>query len=108
MRPWYQIHFSTLFVLAIVVAALVFINIPGDRMEIVSNRFYHGWPYHYFDREGSEHSFWSFTGTATRFDGRALLLNVLAAACIVALVACACELWIRRSGTCCGLERVHF
>jgi hypothetical protein len=63
MRPWYKIHFSTLFVLAIVLAGLVFINIPGERTgpyAQISYRFYHGWPYHYFDRLGADYTYWSF------------------------------------------------
>lgn len=98
MRPWYKIHFSTMVVMALVAGCLAFINIPGERTSIVSHRFYHGWPYHYFDREGAQNSFWSFAGTAPTFHGDALLLNVLTALCLVALVACACELWIRRNG----------
>jgi hypothetical protein len=98
MRPWYKIHFSTLFVLAIVLVVLIFVNVPGEQTSIVSDRFYHGWPYHYFDREGTPHSFWSFAGTAPHFHGEALLLNVLTAFCLVGLTACACELWIRRNG----------
>jgi hypothetical protein len=101
MRPWYRIHFSTLFVLAIVLAGLVFINIPGERTgpyARISNRFYHGWPYHYFDRLGSEFTYWSFAGADKRFHTKALVLNLLAVSCIAALVACVCELWIRRNG----------
>jgi hypothetical protein len=101
MRPWYKIHFSTLFVLAIVLAGLVFINIPGERTgpyAQISYRFYHGWPYHYFDRLGADYTYWSFNGADKRFHTKALVLNLLAAICIAALVACVCELWIRRNG----------
>ena len=105
MRPWYKIHFATLSILAIVLAWLVFINIPGDVIhEYQRNRFYHGWPYHYYERVGEAYSYWSFvqpTGWAGRppqFVPQALLLNALAAICILALVACPCELWIRRNG----------
>jgi len=101
MRPWYRIHLSTLFVLAVVFAMLVFINIPGERTgpyAHISYRFYHGWPHHYFDRLGSDYSYWSFAGADKRFHAKALVLNLLAAFCITALVACACELWIRRNG----------
>jgi hypothetical protein len=105
MRPWYRIHWPTLFVLAIVLAWLVFINIPGDPINALwSNRFYHGWPYHYYVRGGEDHSYWSFTqptpwfGKPPQFDVQALLLNVLIAICIVALAACPCELWIRHNG----------
>src|SRR5687767_12503879 len=98
MRPWYRIHRSTLVVLALVGACLVFINIPGDPVVINSKEFQHGWPYHYFKREGADHSFWSFSGTRGRFYPEALLLNTAAALCIVALVACICELWIRQNG----------
>jgi hypothetical protein len=98
MRPWYRFHFSTLFVLAIVLAGLVFINIPGDRPPQSPYRFSHGWPYVYLERLGAEHAFWTFSGTTKKFDRAALALNVLAALCIVALVALPCELWIRRNG----------
>lgn len=98
MRPWYRIHCSTLSVLAIVLAGLVFINIPGDRMLGDSGRYHHGWPYFYFERSAQPRTWWSFSGTSTEFHLDALLLNVLAAACITALAACAAELWIRRYG----------
>jgi hypothetical protein len=98
LRPWYRIHFSTLSVLAVVLAGFVFINIPGDRTSLISNRFYHGWPYHYYEREGTQHSYWSFTGTTPQFHVEALLLNLLTAFCLLALTACASELWIRRNG----------
>jgi hypothetical protein len=98
MRPWYKIHFSTLFVLAIVLAVLVFINIPGDRPPMSPFRYSHGWPYVYLERLGTEHAFWTFAGMTKKFDGSALALNALAALCIVALVALPCELWIRRNG----------
>ena len=98
MRPWYRIHFSTLFVLAIVLAGLVFINIPGDRPPKSPYRFSHGWPYVYLERLGAEHAFWTFAGMTKKFDRAALALNALAALCIVALVALPCELWIRRNG----------
>lgn len=105
MRPWYRIHVSTLSILAIVLAWLVFINIPGDQIDpFWPRRFYHGWPYHYYDRVGEEYSYWSFAqptpwlGKPPRFDTQALLLNALTAICILALVVCPCELWIRRNG----------
>jgi hypothetical protein len=98
MRPWYRFHFSTLFVLAIVLAGLIFINIPGDRAPMRPFRYFHGWPYVYLERLGAEHAFWTFAGTTKMFDRAALALNVLAALCIVALVALPCELWIRRNG----------
>jgi hypothetical protein len=99
MRPWYRIHRSSLGVIALVIAWFVFINIPGEQPYLLSNdRFEHGWPYCYFDRKGRDHSFWSFAGSTPRFYGEALLLNVLTAFCVTALVACACELWIRRNG----------
>jgi hypothetical protein len=98
MRPWYKIHLSTLFVLAIVLAGLVFINIPGDRALRESGRFHHGWPYFYFERDGQSRSWWTFTGAVSEFHVGGLLLNLLTMLCIVALVACACELWIRRFG----------
>jgi len=97
-RPWYRIHRSTLVVLAIVLAWLVFINVPGDRGPHWPFRFYHGWPYHYFERGGAEYAFWSFAGTAPRFHPEALVLNAVTALCIQALIACPCELWIRRNG----------
>jgi hypothetical protein len=97
-RPWYRIHRSTFVVLVLVGACLVFINIPGDPDSIKSNEFQHGWPYHYFKRVGAAHSFWSFSGTRGMFYLDALLLNAAAALCIVALVACICELWIRQNG----------
>jgi hypothetical protein len=52
----------------------------------------------YLERLGAEHAFWTFAGTTKMFDRAALALNVLAALCIVALVALPCELWIRRNG----------
>src|SRR5688572_32251007 len=42
-RPWYRFHFSTLGVMALVVAWMVFINIPGERTSIISDRLDHGW-----------------------------------------------------------------
>ena len=98
MRPWYRIHVSTLCVLVIVLAGFVFINIPGDRVLRDNRRFHHGWPYLYFEREGAARSWWSFAGTAQELHVGALLLNILTGLCIAALVACACELWIRRFG----------
>lgn len=105
VRPWYRIHLSTLSVVAIVLAWMVFINIPGDQIhDFWPRRFYHGWPYHYYERVGEEYSYWSFDqptpwlGKPPRFDTQALLLNALTAICILALVACPCELWIRRNG----------
>jgi len=98
MRPWYRIHFSTLFVLAIVLAWLVFVNIPGDRLLKYQGRFHHGWPYHYFERTAAERSWWSFAGVFPQFHAGALALNILTAFCIVALAAWACEIWIRRFG----------
>jgi hypothetical protein len=97
-RPWYRIHPATLGVIAVVVAWLVFINIPGDRVLRDNRRFHHGWPYLYFEREGAARSWWSFAGTTPEFHIDALLLNILTALCIAGLVACACELWIRRFG----------
>jgi hypothetical protein len=85
-------------VLAIVLAALVFINIPGDRAPMRPFRYSHGWPYVYLERLGAEHAFWTFAGMTKQFDRAALALNALAALCIVALVALPCELWIRRNG----------
>src|SRR5688500_13461366 len=98
MRPWYRIHFSTLFVLAMVLAGLIFVNIPGDRTSAISTRYFHGWPYHYFERDGSDRSFWSFTGGSPQLNTGALILNALTALCIGGLVAMACEWWIRRNG----------
>ena len=98
MRPWYRIHFSTVFVLAFVLAWMVFINIPGDGTLRDTGQFHHGWPYLYFERKGGARSWWSFAGTSPEFHVDALLLNVVTALCIAALVAFACELWIRRFG----------
>ncbi len=105
MRPWYRIHVPTVTVLAIVLAWFVFINIPGEPVDAARpNRFHHGWPYYYYERVGEDYSYWSFAqptpwfGNPPQFDAQALLLNVLTAICIVALVACPCELWIRRNG----------
>jgi hypothetical protein len=98
MRPWYKIHFSTLFVLAIVLAGLVFINIPGDREPVQPYRFHHGWPYAYLERGGGEHDFWSFAGKPKKLNQTALVLDSLITICIVALAALPCELWIRRNG----------
>ena len=98
LRPWYRIHLSTLSVLAIVLALLVFINIPGDRTSNRPYRFYHGWPYVYFERGGEPDAFWSFAGTVSKLHVPELLGNVLVAICIVMLVACLCELWIRQNG----------
>jgi hypothetical protein len=98
MRPWYRIHCSTLSILAVVLAGFVFINLPGDNLGPWRDKFSHGWPYVYFQRHGAEGSFWSFTGKGTKFRAPELMGNVLTALCIVALVACPCELWIRRHG----------
>src|SRR5687768_6235880 len=98
MRPWYRIHLSTLSVLGIVLAGLVFINIPGDRGPHWPYRFSHGWPYVYFERSGAADSFWSFAGAATLLHVPELAGNVVVAICIVLLVACPCELWIRKNG----------
>jgi hypothetical protein len=99
MRPWYRIHFSTLAVVGIIFAWMVFINIPADRTLGSRGRFYHGWPYLYFERNGDPHSWWSFAGGGIpEFHIEALLLNMLVAFCIAALAAFACELWIQRYG----------
>jgi hypothetical protein len=98
MRPWYRIHRSTLVVLALVLASLVFVNIPGEGTERVWERFHHGWPHFYFERSAQPRSWWSFSGRAPVFHLDALLLNVMAAFCISALAAFAAELWIRRYG----------
>jgi hypothetical protein len=98
LRPWYRIHLSTLSVLAIVLALLVFINIPGDRTSNRPYRFYHGWPYVYFERGAEPDAFWSFAGTVSKLHVPKLLGNVAVAICIVMLVACLCELWIRQNG----------
>jgi hypothetical protein len=103
-RPWYHVHLSTIWILAAALGCLVFINIPGDRAPHPPYRFYHGWPYHYYERTGEEYSFWSFEEAkprprlSPRWYPLRLILNGLATFCIVALVACACELWIRRHG----------
>jgi hypothetical protein len=98
IRPWYRIHRATFGVIAVVVAWLVFINIPGDRTLRDTGRFHHGWPYFYIERDGAARSWWSFSGASPEFHVGALLLNILTALCIAALVACACEMWIRRFG----------
>ncbi len=98
MRPWYRIHRSTLSVLLIVLACLVFINLPGKPLGD-KHSYYHGWPYFYFERKVQPRTWWSFSGTATVFHVDALVLNVVAALCITALAACATELWIRRYGS---------
>jgi hypothetical protein len=93
-----------LVVLPIVVAWLIFINIPGERLfkgdrSPIIHKLYHGWPYHYLEREGGGSKYWSFEGTSTQFHIGALLLNAITAFCIVALAACATELWIRWYGS---------
>jgi hypothetical protein len=98
IRPWYRIHWSTLSVLAGVLAFLVFINIPGDRGPHWPYRYSHGWPYVYFERSGGPDAYWTYAGKFTELHQPELIGNVLASICIVMLVACPCELWIRRNG----------
>jgi hypothetical protein len=98
IRPWYRIHRSTFVLLTVVIAGFVFVNIPGDAAPDLQSHFHHGWPYRYYERIGEQHSFWSFAGKRTEFHAKALLLNVGFTLCVAALVACPCELWIRRNG----------
>lgn len=99
-RPWYRLHRRTQVVLLLVLAWMTLVNVPGE-MKLQDRQVYHGWPYFYFHHEpGPRASYWSFAGLTglADFDWAAIARNVIVAICIAGLVACACELWIRRYG----------
>jgi hypothetical protein len=123
-RPHYRLHASAYVVLLLTGAVLFLLNVPGQYVpyvgipleeeqlfgdhRIVRERLEHGWPLSYLIRddryfvqrpgesEPRPTAIWSFTEDFFSFDAWRLLADIVAAVCVLAMVALLAEYWRRQ------------